>query len=123
MRDRLIALIKEAERKFSDTGRPVLDIEEYVADHLLANGVIVPPIRMGQKVYTIGWCDNVEEWEVIAVKHEAYVDESRWRFVARLGMASDIAFTDEFFGKTVFLTREEAEKALAERRANDEQAD
>lgn len=41
MRDKLIALIEEAERKFSDTGRPVLDIEEYVASHLLSNGVIV----------------------------------------------------------------------------------
>ena len=41
MRDRLIELTKQAERTFSATGRPVLDIEEYVADHLLANGVIV----------------------------------------------------------------------------------
>lgn len=41
MRDRLIELIKQAERTFSATGRPVLDIEEYVADHLLSNGVIV----------------------------------------------------------------------------------
>ena len=114
MRDKLIEFIDEfREMDAPNDGR---NWAEHFADHLLANGVIVPPICIGQKVYTIGWCDNVEECEVVAVKYEAYVDESRWRFVARLGMASDIAFTDdEIFGKTVFLTREEAEKALAER--------
>ena len=40
MKDRLLCLIYEAEEKFTD--RPVLDIEKFVADHLIANGVIVP---------------------------------------------------------------------------------
>lgn len=40
-REKLIHLIKQAEKKFSDIGKPVLDIEEYVADYLLQNGVSV----------------------------------------------------------------------------------
>lgn len=42
MRDRLLRLIYEAEEKFTD--RPVLDIEKFVADHLIANDV-VPVVR------------------------------------------------------------------------------
>ena len=42
-RERLIDLIKQAEKEFSDTGKPILEIEEFVADYLLDNGVILPP--------------------------------------------------------------------------------
>lgn len=119
MRDRLVALIKEAERNFSDTSRPVLDIEEYVADHLLANGVIVPLVRLEQKVYMPDdeWgrieavVENIEithsgvryEW----VKYDVGVDETE---VWDCG-----TFRDKDIGKTVFLSFEDYEKALAER--------
>lgn len=43
----LIELIKNAEKAFSETGKPVLDIEEYVADYLLENGVVVLPVPVG----------------------------------------------------------------------------
>lgn len=42
-RKRLVELIKSAEKDFSNTGKPILDIEEYVADYLLANNVVVLP--------------------------------------------------------------------------------
>lgn len=45
-RERLIELIKKAETEFANTNRPVLDIEEFVADFVLANGVIVAPMPM-----------------------------------------------------------------------------
>ena len=123
MRDRLIALIKEAERKFSDTGRPVLDIEEYVADHLLANGVIVPPLWVGQTVYHYNHylggvfaylIENVcigslgksgIYWAFEANCHDEETDE----------LLDDLDFDLDYIGKTVFLTREEAEKALERR--------
>ena len=38
-RERLLYLIKQAEKDFSDTGKPILNIEEYVVDYLLSNGV------------------------------------------------------------------------------------
>ena len=47
-RERLIELVKKGEREFSLSNRPVLDIEEYIADYLLANGVIVAPMPMAE---------------------------------------------------------------------------
>ena len=41
----ILKLIKEAEEQFSGTGKPVLDIEDYVAEYLAENGVIVPPMK------------------------------------------------------------------------------
>jgi hypothetical protein len=46
MRDRLICLIKNAEKAFPKD-KPVLDIEEFVADYILADGIIAPPCRVG----------------------------------------------------------------------------
>ena len=37
----LLKLIKEAEEQFSGTGKSLLDIEDYVAEYLTANGVKV----------------------------------------------------------------------------------
>lgn len=111
MRDRLIELLKQAERDFGNTGKPVLDIEEYVADYLLANGVIVPPCKMGDKVYVVN-SFAVSEYRIESVKwdglmfafrgeNEDYADDC-WVF----------NFFEERIGKTVFITREEAERAL-----------
>lgn len=121
MRDRLIALIKEAERNFSDTDRPVLDIEEYVADHLLANGVIVPTVAVGDDVYYIkgGYyrkpqnCEVSRPCKVVEVSLKLQRNGNR---VMR-GFITDngTRYSFDSIGKTVFLTREEAEAALAER--------
>lgn len=61
MRDRLIELIKQAtalhldylesidQKGLTDTdGRA-----KFIADHLLANGIIVPPCKVGDKVYVV----------------------------------------------------------------------
>ena len=90
--------------------------EETLADYLLANGVIVPPVKVGQKVYIIGWCGDIEEFTVRDV-HICTNEKGDclYRFRAVIGEKSDIHFTTHYIGDTVFLTREEAEKALAER--------
>ena len=49
----ILKLIKEAEATFENTGKPLLDIEDYVAEYLAANGVIVPPCKVGDKVYYV----------------------------------------------------------------------
>ncbi len=50
MRDRLIELIKQAKKQTKNAN---CDIERNMifADHLLANGVIVPPCKVGDSVY------------------------------------------------------------------------
>ena len=96
---------------------------DIIADHLLAEGVIVPPVCMvGQTVY-IPWnyggargITFCEVTHIITDYKKSYVrtnfstdDEGFWEAFN----GGQFAFED--FGKTVFLTREEAEKALAER--------
>ena len=58
MRDRLIELIKQGEKKFADKyeGKEmshIYEIYDFLADCLLENGVIVPPCKVGDKLYYI----------------------------------------------------------------------
>lgn len=81
-----------------------------IADHLLANGVIVPPCKVGDKVFFI----------VDMSGHSAFNDFVTDDTVTKIGVTTkgllyEKGFNFADFGKTVFLTKEEAEKALAER--------
>jgi hypothetical protein len=104
MRDRLIELLYEANEKFADCDCSDDEAVEILSDHLLANGVIVPPCKVGDTVYRIVGDGSILAWDIISM--ECFVDE--------IGFVDDsdnwIAFDD--FGKTVFLTKEEAEQAL-----------
>ena len=115
MRYRLIELIKEyicslrigdGAAYFLSGGVPDL------ADHLLANGVIVPPCKVGDVVWFISDRKIIEtKVDKVVLKHGGlYLLLSRNSFYET---------TCRSIGKTVFLTREQAEKALAERRVND----
>lgn len=77
---------------------------EEFADYLLANGVIVPPCKLGQTVY---WLDDgkIKQGEVFEIS-----------------LHSDgllVHTGTQYCLERVFLTREEAEKALAERSENE----
>jgi hypothetical protein len=56
-REKLIELIEETENKYIECIRnsvePRIDFGEFFADRLLANGVIVPPCKVGDTVYCI----------------------------------------------------------------------
>lgn len=118
MRDRLIELSKKAHSEWlkkqydHETDK---DIGEYVADYLIENGVIVPPVKVGAKVYIIGWCDDIEEF---VVRHFLYETNGTGAYVfmfrAFIGEESWFQFWEHDLGKTVFLAREQAEQALAE---------
>lgn len=105
MRDRLIELLNVAVGDSNLTDNEV----KIVADYLLENGVIVPPCKVGDKIYRIvdmshtacesfvsSFAETVEPYAII--------------YKNMMGGYSCIPF--EEFGKTVFLTREEAERAL-----------
>lgn len=106
MRDRLIELLKKADKNASDKG--IADYADAIADnadYLLANGVIVPKCKIGQDIYRIGCKGQIYgEWQVAYIQvyedEILYIDDSDNYFYA-----SDI-------GKTAFLTREEAEAKL-----------
>lgn len=110
MRERLVELIQES------VGGCAKNWAEVIADHLIANGVIVPPCKVGQMVYIVGWCGDIEEFTVRDVRLVTNgKGDCSYHFRAVMGEESDIHFADDYIGVTVFLTREEAEKALKER--------
>lgn len=94
--------------------------ERAFAEYLLANGVIVPPLDVGQKVYTFY---NVSLWDkrrrnamIISFKVFERINPENIEIREKTYKKSYAAH----LGKTVFLTREEAEKALAERQGKNE---
>ncbi len=109
-RERLIELLRGAKNRYIN----LLEFEKgLIATHLLENGVIVPPCRVGDIVYLL--CPVREGI------YEAFVDEICVMKESNFIVTRDIYFNRrqsiffEQIGKTVFLTKEEAEKALKER--------
>lgn len=104
-KERLVKLMKEAESKFDGTP---LDIEEFVADYLIANGVICPPCKVGDTIYQT---DGVRIYP--STIHEITYTSSKVIFVTE-----NIVFDEQAINNSIFLTREEAEKALERSKGN-----
>ena len=120
-RDRLIKLIQEAEDDYMvyEMGAQALAIgifksrEEYIADHLIANGVIVPPCKVEQQL----WFVENGEVKASTVDRLVYEELSTDDIFTRIeGYGFSVFFED--VGKIVFITREEAEKALERSKGN-----
>jgi hypothetical protein len=100
-RDRLINLIQDS---VNGCARHWAEI---IADYLLANGVIVPQCNFKDTIYRIGSKSEIYgDWELMYI--QVYPDEILYID------DSDNYFTAEDIGKTVFLTKEEAEEKLKE---------
>lgn len=123
MRERLIEIFNQADEKAFEYIRendhmdfiPTKDeIAGVYADHLFANGVIVPPCKVGDTVWCIdGFCDeSFEVVERIIVSFTIFKNSIHFyaKKPTHRGWARTYGVDD--FGKTVFLTREEAEAAL-----------
>lgn len=113
-RDRLIDIL-------ADSGC-VADRDTFgdLADHLLANGVIVPPCKVGDKVYKITR-NKVKECEVVFIGISAKEKCSYFNFVENYADGTfykSYSMDFDVIGKTVFLTREEAERKLKELKDN-----
>lgn len=110
-RERLYELIVDAENKFfreTPCGTDSSRIEK-VVEHLLANGVILPPVTVGQTVYIISdYTHEIIERSIVKV----IVTEDHYDFI----FDTQSCWRDTEIGKTVFLTREEAEAELERRR-------
>lgn len=101
MRDRLISLIKDSLFKHIDKS---CNLAENIADDLLENGVVVPPCKVGDVVYRI----YTRAWIGEDVVREVVVSENGVFYVDDKGRMTSC----NKFGKTVFLTREDAEAKL-----------
>lgn len=110
MRERLIELlhyVAKNVKKFKTSG-----FIESLADYLLANGVIVQPCEFQQKVYVLPTIENglQDITEMKCIGFSLSFDS----YVANLITDKNKLYQPGFgrFGKTVFLTKEEAEAAL-----------
>ena len=133
-RERLIDLIKKAEKQelldfFTADLDEAIDMSggtqfngtvEHLADYLLKHGVIVLPCKVGDTVYFINRANKPQEmiFDLIDLRCTCVNDTD-----CMCGsLCNDIGhnvcqyrFKNDFsdFGKTVFLSREEAERALS----------
>ena len=112
MRDKLIELLIEGHKQYL--------FYDQIADYLLENGVIVPPCKTGDTVYVLTF-DSPTGIEKSKAKRLQIIERDDGTTVKIIvpcvfddwGDAFRVFFPEDF-GKTVFLTREQAEKALAE---------
>ena len=113
MRDKLIEILNETfAEQYEKRG---LLTAPHTADHLLANGVIVPPVELGSKykVYIpVKGTTVVYETKVYGIG----IDEDGDMVINPKEYPEEVISINGYnIGKNVFLTKELAEKALAER--------
>lgn len=85
---------------------PEKTFDEFVADYLLANGVVVLLCKVGDTVYQTDGV-RIYELEILDVllhKNKPYYE------------TESIDFDNDAIGKSIFLTREEAEAKLKEKK-------
>lgn len=139
MRERLIELLKKARIKETYTtsdGKPVttidrciVDFEEVsiLADYLLKNGIIAPPCKAGDKVYEVDtfvnekcrdclhFRDHGEGWLLCKKSDGDIKPKSCIAIEEKVATENDILHWLYFeqYNKTIFLTKEQAEQAMA----------
>ena len=102
-RERLIDLMIEAKRTEPETG----SFTDYLADYLLEHGVIVLPCKVGDTVYSIDRKVLASHWD----EHMYIVD--KWSEYKVCEIPFSLTLWENGW-KDIFLTREEAERALKE---------
>ena len=122
MRDRLIELLTD---NLPHCDNPLQDtydeIVERLANHLIENGTILPPCKVGDTVYFFSSVlEEVCESKVIKIEQNYYTPSNPFWFSIeylskQIGTQVIHIPINQAIGKTVFLTREDAEKALRER--------
>lgn len=100
-RDRLIELLNQTRGTYFFAGDDNLNL---LADHLLSNGVIVPPCKVGDTVW------HKEEGYLL----DSYKIKFIYNDMTASNISRDLLFSVKDIGKTVFLTKEEAEEKLKE---------
>lgn len=117
-KERLCELIEKADVDCDNTR---------LADYLIANGVIVPPAKVGDIVWAFYISQHTDyKYRRRGVRkileYLAPTTNAVDRNLSVIIIKSKKATTSDIsrIGKTVFLTREEAEKALAERQAEND---
>ena len=119
-RDRLIELLNKAIHHALPTKIAIEPIE-MVADDLLANGVIVPPCKVGDWLWVVrkdyvSQCFRVDGFDDKNLVMYMQDNEHNFSLIYKGIKIWRVSFDD--FGKTVFLTKEEALAKLKELKEN-----
>lgn len=96
-REKLIKIVTNALSEYCS--KPIsegTEPQDFITDYLLKNGVTIPLVKMGDTVYQTDNAGDIYESEVTQVVYGT----------------NGIAFDERAIEKSVFLTREEAEKGL-----------
>ena len=112
-RDKLIELLEDTlyEWECDVSKETVMEI----AEHLIENGVIVPPCKVGDTLYEPTDRGTISEYEVLAVSVELFSTFIEWKIKEGIVWRYVHEINSNEISRTVFLTREEAERALKDR--------
>ena len=125
MKDRLIELRAEAIEKYQTmpfVNGDKVDFDYFLADYLLANGVIVPPCKVGDVVYMVTPKGNIRNLTILSIDIEVKKNEVKMTCMTSyqyMGIPYYMHIQSFNFGDTVFLTKEEAEEKLKELKGNE----
>ena len=117
MRERLIELISQADEECKHTkdckscsgyGKGALCMNYHIADHLLANGVIVPPCKVGETLY------------LVQIDFEGNYFMTTITDVSKVTMLSILRAYEEKTVVYMSTAKEEAEQKLKEMRGGNE---
>ena len=97
-----------------------MNLAYYVADNLLANGVVILPVKVGDKFYKVErWCTEGGYREKPSYAYSSTCEDCCEECDGEDNIIEytfhspkQILSLEREFGKYVFLTKEEAEKAL-----------
>ena len=124
MRDRLVELISKARAEcastscfqceYQDKEMPKDCVPRLIADHLLANGVIVPPYRCGTVVYVVrSQTSNGKNLYMRKERIDHYRMFNNGTFM--IFESGRCSVRNDQWSRCVFVTPEEAEQALKEK--------
>lgn len=111
MRDRLIELLQKRSCFYNKCKGscckcdyvPIADVDfDNLADYLLANGVVVSPCKVGNKIYQT---DGIRVYE-------STISEITFTAKKMICVTENIAFDETAIGKSVFLDKKEVQAKL-----------
>ena len=103
MREKLIELIQ------SSVGGCARHWAEIIADNLIANGVLLPPCKVGDNLYWINPETNEIEFAEADIKAVCYYGNDDFKIIVK-----DESSPEDIGTEWAMLTRDEAEKKLEE---------
>ena len=120
MRDKLIRLIMECSTYTPNYEEQARLHAEYLAQHLLNEGVIVPPVKVGQSLFIledigIRTLPEIVPLTVYNLAFTVFEEGIKSHIVCITKSRKVRHIKGEDLGETAFFALEEAEKALAER--------